>query len=209
MPRSRNNIHETAIIHPGAIIGSGNVIGPYCVIDENVEIGDRNIFQSHVSIGSPAEHKSHAGREGVIIGSDNEFREFITINQGTKVPTVIGNHGYFMRGCHFGHDCVIHDRVTMACNAIVGGHTRIMDYVNLGLGAITHQNIVIPPGMMLGAGAVAIKAHYEDWTIYAGVPAVKIKPNKVGLERANISLEKKSELEALYVKLLVQARMGT
>ena len=33
-------IHETAIIHPNAVLGKNVEIGPYAVIDEEVVIGD-------------------------------------------------------------------------------------------------------------------------------------------------------------------------
>ena len=33
-------IHETAIIHPNAVLGKNVEIGPYAVIDEEVFIGD-------------------------------------------------------------------------------------------------------------------------------------------------------------------------
>lgn len=203
-----NSIHPTALISKNAIIGDNNVFGPYCIIYDNVEIGDGNIFVSHASIGSPAEHKISTGTEGVVIGSRNTFREFITINQGTKNITQIGSSGYFMRGVHFGHDCHIFDHVTLACNSIIGGHTIVMDYANLGLGAITHQNIVIPPGCMLGAGAVATKANYESWTIYAGIPAKKLKKNTVGLERSGLTIQELDDLENKHIQLLVKMRMS-
>ncbi|MCB0289668.1 MAG: hypothetical protein KDH97_05360, partial [Calditrichaeota bacterium] len=33
-------IHPTAIVHPGAELGSDVVIGPYCVIEADAIIGD-------------------------------------------------------------------------------------------------------------------------------------------------------------------------
>jgi len=190
-----NAIHPTAIISPKALIGDGNSFGPFTIVYDNVEIGDNNVFTSHVSIGSPPEHKFSSENHGVVIGSNNIFREFITINAGTEHETRIGSFGYFMRGTHFGHDCQVHDHVTLACNSIIGGHTIIMDYANLGLGAITHQQILIPQGCMLGAGSFAPKNLYEPWTIYMGTPAKKYKDNIIGKQRANLTHEQLRELE--------------
>ena len=36
-------IHPTSIISPKALIPKDNHIGPYCIIDENVKMGEKNI----------------------------------------------------------------------------------------------------------------------------------------------------------------------
>ena len=43
-------IHPTALIEAGAIIGKGTSIGPYCVIDGNVVIGDNCKLVAHVML---------------------------------------------------------------------------------------------------------------------------------------------------------------
>ena len=43
-------IHETALVHPGAELGKNVVIGPYAVIGENVELGDGCVVGPHVVI---------------------------------------------------------------------------------------------------------------------------------------------------------------
>jgi UDP-3-O-[3-hydroxymyristoyl] glucosamine N-acyltransferase len=43
-------VHATAVIHPTAKIGAGAHIGPYVVIDEEVEIGDGAVLLAHVVI---------------------------------------------------------------------------------------------------------------------------------------------------------------
>lgn len=204
-----NTISNTAIIHPEAIIGDNNVFGPFCIVHKNVEIGDNNVFYSHVSIGSPAEHKAATSvDEGVVIGSNNSFREFTTINQGTKNPTIIGSNGYFMRGVHFGHDCVIEDFVTIACNAIIGGHTVIMKHANIGLGAMIHQNQIIAPGAMIGMGAVVIKKSIiEPWKTYGGNPASYLGENTVGKQRVGFSKAELHDCEVVWIQEMVKRRM--
>ena len=46
-------IHATAIVDPGAKIGSNVEIGPYSIIGPNVEIGDNTIIGPHVVIKRP------------------------------------------------------------------------------------------------------------------------------------------------------------
>ena len=53
------DIHETAVIHPSAIIGEGVQIGPYVTIDHGVYIGEHTRLLSHVSIGAGTHIGSH------------------------------------------------------------------------------------------------------------------------------------------------------
>ena len=41
-----NKIHNTAIIGKNTIIGSNVEIGPYCVVEDGVKIGNDNILHS-------------------------------------------------------------------------------------------------------------------------------------------------------------------
>ena len=43
-----NQIHPLAVVDPEAKLGDGNIIGPFCVIDKNVVIGDNNKSSSLV-----------------------------------------------------------------------------------------------------------------------------------------------------------------
>ncbi len=82
-------VHATAVVHPTAKIGRGAHIGPYVVVDENVEIGDDAVLLAHaviyrgVKIGNNFFAHAHAVvrencrignnvllHNGVVIGSD-------------------------------------------------------------------------------------------------------------------------------------------
>src|SRR6201987_3700113 len=88
-PRYASGIHATAIIAGAAKIGEGAHIGPYCCVDEEVEIGRNAVLHSFVTIYRGAKigddfcaHSHCAVREfcrighrvllqnGVVIGSD-------------------------------------------------------------------------------------------------------------------------------------------
>ena len=105
-------IHKTAIIDPKAKIASSVEIGPYCVIGPNVEIGENTIIHSHVnisvntkigkdnkiypfvSINDPQDLKYKGEPTKLIIGDNNQIREYVTINPGTVSgggKTVISN----------------------------------------------------------------------------------------------------------------------
>ncbi len=74
-----------------------------------------------------------------------------------KSPTTIGNN------------------VSIGHNAIVHGCT-IKDNVLVGMGAIIMDDCVVESNAIIAAGAVVTKGtHVESGTIYAGMPAKKIK----------------------------------
>lgn len=187
-----NTIHPTAIVEDGVVMGSGNYIGPYCYVRSGVRIGDGNRFEAFNSIGCLGEHKltlrlGDAGK-GLVIGSNNIFREYASVHAGVERDTLIGNGCTIQRNAHVSHDAVIGDTVTLSCSAIVAGHVVVSDGVNMGLGSITHQCIVIPPYVMLGMGTIVTKATYlKPFCVYVGNPARYLKLNHVGMDRSGLS----------------------
>lgn len=175
---SGNFIHPLAIVSKDAKIGTGNYIGPFCIIGAGVTIGNNNRFEGLCSIGTPPEHREYFTLEGkTIIGNRNTFREFVTINAGIK-ETVIGNDCIFLKSSHVGHDCKISDKVTLSCGVKVGGHSILLDGVNMGLNAVCHQFSVIGHYSMIGMGSVITrKQRIEPFMKYAGVPAKQIGIN--------------------------------
>ena len=67
------------------------------------------------------------------------------------------------------------NNVSIGHNAIIHGCT-IQDNVLVGMGAIVMDNCVIESNCIIGAGAVLTEnTHVPAGTIYAGVPAKKVK----------------------------------
>jgi len=70
---------------------------------------------------------------------------------------------------------VIGDNVSIAHNAIVHG-CQIRDNVLVGMGAILMDDVVVESNSIIAAGAVVSKGtHIESGSVWAGVPAKKIK----------------------------------
>ena len=55
-------IHPTAIIHPGAELGAGVSVGPYCLIGEGVHLGGECVLHNNVTLTGPS-----------VIGARNTF----------------------------------------------------------------------------------------------------------------------------------------
>jgi len=166
-----NNIHDYAFVHPNVVIGKNVTIGAYSVIGTEAEI--------------KADIKDNSCPGGrVIIGDNTVIREHVTIH-ASRHPnewTIIGNDCYIQAKAHIGHDAHLSDNVTLACFACVGGHSRLHEYVNMGLHSVTHQGTTIYKGTMLGANAFA-KGILEAWSVYVGTPAKRIKSNDYLIEK--------------------------
>jgi len=139
-----------------SVKGNSPVIGNDCYIAENATIvGD-------VTMGDQCSVWFNA----VIRGDVNYIKmgHKVNVQDGAvihctfqKYPTNIGNN------------------VSIGHNAIVHGCT-IHDNVLIGMGAIVMDNCVVQSNSIIAAGAVVTQnTHVEGRTIYAGVPAKKVK----------------------------------
>lgn len=213
------NRHPTAIIHPNAEIGSDVEIGPYAVIGEHVKLGNKVKVGSHVvidgwtevgdgssffpfsSIGSIPQDLKFGGEETRIkIGKENTFREFITVNRGTKKgggETYIGDHNFFMAYVHIAHDCRIGSNVIMANAATLAGHISIGDYAIIGGLVGIHQFVSIGEYTMIG-GCSAVAQDVPPFLSAVGNRARVYNINKVGLKRHGFSAERLDKLKEAY-----------
>lgn len=202
-----NFIHPTSIIGENVKLGDNNYVGPFCCIVGNTIIGDNNHFESYCSIGSPAEHVSYIsnGNESLLIGSNNVFREYVSINLGTLKKTMIGNNVKMFRNSHVGHDTIINDNVTITSNSVVAGNCYVMHGANLGLSCIIHQDSVIGAYSILGMGCVVWKKNkIEPCKMYFGNPSKCIGMNEIGIQRNNINEDKIKILMDEYSEIIRQ-----
>ena len=67
------------------------------------------------------------------------------------------------------------DNVSIGHNALIHGCT-VEDNVLIGMGAIVMDNCYIESNCIIAAGAVLLEnTRVESWSVYAGVPAKKVK----------------------------------
>jgi UDP-N-acetylglucosamine acyltransferase len=201
-------IDPSARIAHGAVIGKDVTIGPYCVIDANVSLGDGCRILSHVhitghttigartviypfaSLGTPPQSvKYRGGPTRLIIGEECEIRENVTMNTGTEDAgglTSVGDKCLFMVGSHVGHDCTLGSNITMANNAVLGGHCQVENYVVFGGHSGVHQFVRIGEGAMI-AGMTGIGADIIPFGFAIGQRGMLDGLNVVGLRRRGYS----------------------
>jgi len=94
------------------------------------------------------------------------------IKMGNKVNV---QDGVVIHGTYKKSPTNIGNNVSIAHNATVHG-CNIHDNVLIGMNAVILDNVVIHPNSIIAAGSVVTKGTVvESGSIYAGIPAVKIK----------------------------------
>lgn len=211
-------IHATAVVAPGAVVHETASIGPYSVIEADVSIGadtivdahavisghtsigSRNHIGSFTSIGTSPQDMHYKGEPTeLIIGDDNQIREYVSIHRGTVAGngrTLIGNNNMLMAYTHVAHDCSIGNHVIMANVATLAGHVEVGDYVNLGGLVAVHQFCRIGDYTYIG-GMSGISMDVPPYVILSGTRnRMRISGiNKIGMRRNGISREVISCLE--------------
>ncbi len=217
-------IHPTAIISPEAKIGSDVEVGPYCVIEANVSLGDRCKLHSHVvihghseigsdneffpfaAIGTKSQDLKYAGEPtALVIGDHNVFRENATVHRGTLEgsPTRIGSHNLCLAYSHIAHDCQVGNHVILSNNGTLAGHVHVDDHAIIsGLSAV-HQFCKVGAHSITG-GISKIVQDIPPFTIVDGNPASVRGINQVGLQRRGFSEEDTRALRSAYKKLFLK-----
>ena len=199
-----NNIHNTAIIEEGAILGDNITIGAFTIIGKDVKIGDGTIIDSHTVIAGkttigknnhifshaaigtiPQDLKFNGEDVELIIGDNNKIREYTLFNPGTiggGSITKIGDNNLFMGYVHVAHDCIIGNNCIFANGATLAGHVECDDFVVIGGLTPVHQFCKIGTQVMVG-GASAVSQDIPPFCLAEGNKAVLRGLNLTGLRR--------------------------
>jgi len=205
-------IAPTAIIDKSAQLGDGVRVGPGCVIERDVRIGDEcelvanvlvcqgtrmgsgNLMGAGCVLGEAPQIKGvpRSASGELVIGEGNTFREYVTIHRGSSYgggKTVVGDHNYLMAQCHLGHDVEMEDHVLMANLSNIAGHCRIESYAWLCAYTGAHQFVTIGR-YAYAAGYSAIGRDAPPYMKVAGDSPSRVRSlNLTGLSRAGLGKE--------------------
>ncbi len=213
------NIHPTAVVDSGARLADDVTVGPFCIVESDVEIGAGSVLRSHAVVrryttlgmnntldsfvvlgGEPQDVKFDPDSETYLrIGDNNAFREGVTISRATAPgqASTVGNDTYWMANSHAGHDTTIHDGVTLANAALVAGHSTIGPRAILSGGAMVHEFTWIGE-MVMSRGMAGISQHVPPFVMVAGINSVA-GLNVVGLKRSpNITDEDRAQVKEAF-----------
>jgi UDP-N-acetylglucosamine acyltransferase len=225
------SIHPTAVIDDSCEISAEAHIGPYCVIGPGVRIGtgtrldshvtiqgwttigERCRFYSHISAGTdPQDLKYKSEATYLQIGDDNVFREFVSLNRGTRGGhgiTVIGNNNFLMAYSHVAHDCEVGNHVIMANAATLAGHVNVGDHATVGAFSAVHQFCRVGPHAFIGGFSVITRDALPFIKTVGVRNQAKIYGiNTIGLQRKGFSDQCIAELKQFY-RICFRSKLNT
>jgi UDP-3-O-[3-hydroxymyristoyl] glucosamine N-acyltransferase len=180
-PRYAAGVHATAVVAPSAKIGEGAHIGPYCFVDENVEIGRNAVLHSFVVIYRGAQigqdffaHSHSCVREGCRIGNRVILQNGVVIGgDGFGFARLPDGSWYKMRQAG---TAIIDDDVEIQTNSAVDratvGETRIGRGSKLdNLVQVGHSSKVGEDTLLCGQVGLAGSTRIGNHCILAGQAA--------------------------------------
>jgi UDP-N-acetylglucosamine acyltransferase len=166
-------VHPSAIVEPGAKLGQGVRIGPFCLIGSEVTLGDGvevkshavvtgwtsvgagTVIFPHATLGEVPQDLKYAGEHTrLIVGARCRIREGATLHLGTEGGggmTEVGDDCLLMAQSHVAHDARLGSRVILANSVAIAGHCQIADDVIIGGLSGIHQWVRIGRGAIIGA----------------------------------------------------------
>lgn len=213
-----SNIHPTAIVGDGAVLGADVKLGACSVVGDGVKIGDGTELMAHAvvdgnttvgagcvihpfaRVGGPTQDlKFKGGAPGVIVGDKTVIRECVTINAGTHdgEMTEVGSGCLLMAYSHVAHACKVGNGVIIANGTQLAGDVIVEDFAIIeGLcGVVQFRRI----GKMsfLGGYTKATK-DVPPFMIADGLD-IKVRSfNKIGMERRGVSEESRNAIKEAY-----------
>jgi UDP-N-acetylglucosamine acyltransferase len=220
-------IHPTSAIDPGAKIGHNVSIGPFCYVQNDVEIGDNCILDAHVtlfpytSIGknchlhsnvvlgdSPQDVAFKDEPSYVRVGDNCTLREGVTIHRGTKAGTTtkLGDNCLLMAYSHLAHNVQVGNNVIIANGALVAGYAEVGDRAFISGNCLVHQFARIGRLVML-AGGSAVHKDVPPFCMTRSTTLNKIMGlNIVGLRRAGFTSDERLTVKRAF-KILYQSNL--
>ena len=212
-------VHPTACVEPGAQLGEGVAIGPFCHVGPKVALGDGVRLISHVSIAGatdvgartrifpfasighePQDLKYRGEPVTLRVGEDCIIREGVTMNPGTAgggSQTIVGSRCAFLAHAHVAHDCRLGDDIILSNNVMLAGHCQIGDFAILSGGAAAHQFVRIGAHAFIG-GLAGVENDVIPYGIALGNRAALAGLNIVGLKRRGFSRDAIHDLRRAY-----------
>jgi UDP-N-acetylglucosamine acyltransferase len=211
-------IDPRAIVDPRARIAPGVSIGPFSVIEGDVEISEGSWIGPHVvikgptrigpnnkifqfaSIGDIPQDKKYRGEPTSLeIGANNVIREYCTINRATVHggTTRVGDDNCIMAYVHIAHDCQVGNGTVFANGASLAGHVEVGDYAILSGFTLVHQFSTLGAYCFCAAGSL-INMDVPPFMMVSGHWARPYGINIEGLRRHGFPPETRRALNRAY-----------
>lgn len=212
---SENVIHESAVVHPDAILSAGVTIGPFVVIEADVVVGAGSrievgtVLHSGTRVGSdcllgayavlggtPSDHAFRGEASLLVVEDEVEVREFSTVHRATGegAETRVGRGSLLMPYTHVAHNARLGEHCVLTNNCQLGGYTVIGERAVLSSSVEVHQFVRIGAYAMV-RGKSGVAQDILPFCVASGMPARHYRLNQVGLERGGFDKERYRLLE--------------
>ena len=222
-------VHPSAVVSARAEIGRDAYVGPFCVVGDEVRLGERVRLEAHcvvegrtrvgddthlfpfVSVGLPSQDLKYRGEPTETrVGRRCSIREFVTVHRGTGGGgglTEIGDDCLVMAQAHVAHDCRVGKGVIMANAATLAGHVTVEDGANIGAYSGVHQFCRVGREAYVGGYSVVVKDALP-FALTVGNRARCYGLNSVGMKRRGYP---KETIDALHhaFHLLLSSKLNT
>lgn len=130
-------IHPSAIVSPLARIAPGVTIGPFCLVHDNVEIGNDTVIEAYCELGHPSKLSDGTPLK---IGPNSLIRSYSMFYEGSSfgMSLTTGHHVTVRERTHAGKN------FQLGTKSDIQGHCKIGDYVR------THNNVHIGQKSIIG-----------------------------------------------------------
>ncbi len=193
-----------SVIGPDVVLGAGVKVHPHVVLDGRTEIGEGTEIFPFASIGTRPQDLKYAGEPSrLVVGKRNVIREHVTMNPGTEgggLLTSVGDGCLFMVGAHVAHDCHVGDNVILANNATLAGHVTVGSFAILGGLSAVHQFARIGAHAIVG-GMTGVEHDVIPYGSVKGDRARLTGLNIIGIRRRGFTREQIDGLRRGYKAL--------
>lgn len=227
---SSAQVHEQAIVAPGAKLGARVRVGAYAVIGDGVELGDGCVLHSHAVVqgpskigrdnifhpfcsigGDPQDFRFQGEKTELVVGDGNIFREYVSISRGTAGgggKTSIGNGNFFLATAHVGHDSHVGSNILFVNGATLAGHVTVEDFATIGFQSPVHQFCRVGRYAYIGASTVITQDVPPFSRVVTDRETKSYGVNTIGLERKGFSAERLKILQRAF-RMLLRSKMNT
>ena len=130
-------IHPTAIVSPAAKLSPGVSIGAFCLIHDQVEIGENTTIEAYCELGHPS---ALAPELPLVIGAHSLIRSHSLFYQGSTFGERLAT----------GHYVSVRELTTAGSNFQLGTKSDIQGHCRIGNFVRTHNNVHIGQKSVIG-----------------------------------------------------------
>ncbi|MDR1679076.1 MAG: acyltransferase [Prevotellaceae bacterium] len=137
-------------------------------LGDHVRIDDFCVLSGEITLGSHIHIAAYSALYGAF---GIEMEDYTGLSPRCSV---------FSATDDFSGDYLISPMVDESKTRVTGGKVLIRKYAQIGSGSIILPSVIINEGVAVGAMSLVNKS-LDEWGIYAGIPAKRIKERKKGL----------------------------